>query len=61
MGWLDVIVGAGLAAFGIALVVVLLTGGGTLVEVGLVIVIFGAMTLWWWHTSYAGATLRRRE
>lgn len=57
MGWLDVLVGALLAGFGVALVVVLIVDGGTLLEVSLVVLLIGGMTLNWMRSSYGWETL----
>jgi hypothetical protein len=61
MGWLDVFVGALIAAFGIALAVVLIVGGGSLLQMLLVIGLFAAVAVGWLRTSWGWDTLRRRR
>jgi hypothetical protein len=41
MGWLNLIVAAMLAGLGLALTVVLVLGGATLVQIGWVVILFG--------------------
>ena len=60
MEWLDVAVAAVLAGFGLFLAVLLALGGGTAIEVALVLILFGAGTLWWSYTSSAWDKLRRK-
>jgi hypothetical protein len=53
VGWLDVIVAALFAGFGLTLAVALFIDGATVVEVGLVLILFGSGTLYWMRTSVA--------
>jgi hypothetical protein len=59
--WLDVVVLVLLLAWGVALAVVLIVGGGTVIEVGLVAVLVVLMALRWVHTSFAWEKLRERR
>jgi len=59
MGWLDLLVAGLLAGFGFALVIVLAIQGGTAIEVGLVVLVFGAGTLRWLNTSWGWEPIRR--
>jgi hypothetical protein len=61
MGWLNLIVAVTLASLGLALTAVLLLGGGTLIEVGLVLVLFGAGTFSLARRSPAWDLLRGRR
>jgi crotonobetainyl-CoA:carnitine CoA-transferase CaiB-like acyl-CoA transferase len=61
MQWLDVAVAGLVALFGIALAVVVATGGGSVVEVALVIVVFVFAELRWLRTSFALDVLRGRK
>lgn len=58
--WLDVVVLALLVASGIGLVVVLALGGGSVVEIALVVLFVTAIALRWLRTSWAGDKLRGR-
>jgi hypothetical protein len=58
--WLDIAVMVALAGFWTVLVGVLVFGGGSLIEIALVILVGAAGTLWWAYTSYAWDKLRRR-
>jgi hypothetical protein len=59
--WLDVGVLALLVGFGVALVVVLLAGGRTAIQVALVVLLIVGMALHWMLTSSAGDKLRGRR
>jgi hypothetical protein len=58
--WLDVIVLVLLLAWGVALAVVVALGGGTVIQVGLVVLLFVALALRWARTSFAWEKLRER-
>ncbi len=57
MGWLDVLVGALIAGFGLALVVVLIVDGGALLDIILVLLLAVGMTLRWLHAGSGWETL----
>ena len=57
MGWLDVAVAALLAAFGVAIAVVILIQGASVVDAALVLVLFGAVAGLWAYQSFAGETI----
>jgi hypothetical protein len=56
--WLDVFVLGLIVAAGIGLVVVLVLGGGTVIEVGLIVVATAAAAVRWLQRSWAGDKLR---
>jgi hypothetical protein len=58
VGWLDVLVAVLLAGFGVALAVVLLIGGVSLLQAALAFLLFAAAALRWSRTSFTGETLR---
>jgi len=58
MGWLDVAVAVALVAFGGYLVGVLVTGGGSVVEVSLVVVLTVIVALRWIGMSFTVETIR---
>jgi hypothetical protein len=52
MGWLDLVVAGLVAGFGLALVLIIAIEGATAIELGLVVILFGAGTLRWLNTSW---------
>ena len=59
--WLDVVVLALLLAWGVALAVVVIVGGGTAMQVGLVVLLVAVLALHWARTSFAWEKLRERR
>jgi hypothetical protein len=59
MGWFDLVVAVLLAGFGFALVVIIAIEGATAIELGLVVILFGAGTLCWLNTSWGWEPIRR--
>ena len=59
--WLDVVVLVLLLAWGVALAVVVAVGGGTVIQVGLVVLLFVVIALRWARTSFAWEKLRERR
>jgi hypothetical protein len=58
--WLDVVVLL-LLAWGTALAVVVIVGGGTAIQVGLVVLLVALMALRWARTSFAWEKLREQR
>jgi hypothetical protein len=59
--WVDVVVLVLLLAWGVAMAVVVIVGGGTAIQVGLVVLLVAVMALRWAHTSFAWEKLRERR
>jgi hypothetical protein len=58
---LDVVVLVLLLAWGVALVAVIVAGGGTAIQIGLVVLLVAFIALRWVRTSFAGEKLRERR
>jgi hypothetical protein len=61
LSFIDELVALAFLLAGLALAVVVGTGGGSAVQVGLVLVLTAAVTGWWTYTSNAGDWFKRRE
>ncbi|MGH2846740.1 MAG: hypothetical protein ACRDL0_12100 [Thermoleophilaceae bacterium] len=59
--WLDVVVLVLLLVWGVALAVVVIVGGGTAIQIGLVVLLVAIMALRWARTSFAWEKLRERR
>ena len=59
--WLDVVVLVMLLVWGVALAVVVIVGGGTAIQVGLVVLLVAVLALQWARTSFAWEKLRERQ